>query len=77
MNGSRISINFNQDAPKLEEQLNLQGFTLGKWEKALERERISIILLERGGLLTPPQYRRICEKLFIKIQNTIKEYEAK
>lgn len=69
-----MEIKYGALAPKLEEQVNEQGFTLGKEANTLEKSRESIIWLTVQDILTDNQKGKALLKLHKQVIKQMKPW---
>ena len=69
-----MEIKYGALAPKLEEQVNAQGFTLGKEANTLEKSRESIIWLTVQDILTDNQKGKALLKLHKQVIKQMKPW---
>ena len=73
---AQISINYGVISAPIEEQLNEQGFTLGKHAEIVEKMACGLILNHVHGILTDSVYDRALQRLHKHIISQIKPMDG-
>lgn len=68
---AQVGINYGAISAPIEEQLNEQGFTLGKQAEIVEKMAYGLVLNHVHGILTDSAYDRALQRLHKRIISQI------
>lgn len=75
MGKRKVDLRFGWEYPKIEEQLNNQGLTLGEFTTMFERARECALFLATATLLSENDAMKLFNKLTSEISKKVKRYE--